>query len=128
MSELVNARRTSEELSQKLSSTLVDTINRLPNNSAIYRILDDGRSLEPESYSDEFYRMCGYTREDDLFSGDAYGGVHPDDAPGLIPDDVPAIGGLGGRAHHQGDHQAALRADDREPVCAALMPGRPRRG
>ena len=84
VSELVNARRTSEELSQKLSSTLVDTINRLPNNSAIYRILDDGRSLEPESYSDEFYRMCGYTREEDLFSGDAYGGVHPDDAPALI--------------------------------------------
>ena len=62
VSELVNASRKSEEFSQKLDRTLVDTINRLPNNSAIYRILEDGRSLVPESYSDEFCRMGGYTQ------------------------------------------------------------------
>jgi PAS domain S-box-containing protein len=63
----------------RMERTMVDTIASLPSSSALFRILDD-RTIIPESYSDEFCRMGGYTQQDDLFRDNAYGGVHPGDA------------------------------------------------
>jgi len=62
----------------RMERTMVDTIAGLPSSSALFRIRDD-RTILPESYSDEFCRMGGYTQQDDLFRDNAYGGVHPDD-------------------------------------------------
>jgi PAS domain S-box-containing protein len=61
-----------------MERTMVDTIAGLPSSSALFRILD-GRTIIPESYSDEFCRMGGWTQQDELFRDNAYGGVHPDD-------------------------------------------------
>ena len=57
---------------------MVTTIGNLPSNSALFRILDE-HMIIPESYSDEFCRMGGYTQQDDLFRDNAYGGIHPED-------------------------------------------------
>lgn len=66
----------------QMQKTLKDTMNNLPTNFALFRILDDN-TLQPEQYSDEFCKMGGYVQEDDLFRDDAYGGVHPEDKDGL---------------------------------------------
>ena len=69
----------------RMERTMVDTIAALPSCSALFRILND-RTIFPESFSDEFCRMSGYTHPDDLLRNNAYGGVHPDDRAQVIED------------------------------------------
>lgn len=62
----------------RMQRKMVDTIAGLPSISALFRILDD-RTIVPESYSDEFCRMSGYTQQDALLHGGVWDGVHPGD-------------------------------------------------
>lgn len=78
ITDLVEAQRNAEEMTGNVDQALLDIINRLPSNTMLFRIQDDG-SLRIERYSDEYCRMCGYSPEDEIFRGDAYGGVHPAD-------------------------------------------------
>ena len=51
-----------------------------------------------------------------------------EDPVALLAQQCRQLGGLGGRAHHQGDHQIFPIARDRMANRPALMPGRPRPG
>ena len=62
----------------RMERTLVETIAGLPSGSALFRIRAD-RSVTPESYSDEFCRMVGYSQQENIYLADPYSGVHPDD-------------------------------------------------
>jgi len=82
-SYLAQQNEMEEKRRAQLERTLVDTVNSLPASSGLFRIQDD-RSIIPDRYSDEFFRMGGYTHADQFFQDNAYTGVHPDDIDRLM--------------------------------------------
>ncbi|HUM82886.1 MAG TPA: ATP-binding protein [Lachnospiraceae bacterium] len=67
-----------EKRKMQMERKMVDTIAALPSSSALFRIRDD-RTVIPESYSEEFCRMCGYSQQSNLHRSNTYGSVHPED-------------------------------------------------
>jgi len=65
----------------QMQKTLKDTMNNLPTNFVLYRIV--GNHIEAEQFSDEFNKMCGYQKNDEMCRGEAYNGVYPEDIPVL---------------------------------------------
>jgi len=83
VSQEIALRRELERRQQKrMEQTLVEAVNGLPTSSALYRI-ERGRTLIPERYSEEYCEMSGCAKQDELLRGDAFSGVHPDDAEAL---------------------------------------------
>ena len=76
--EIALERELEAQRKAHMERTMVDTIVNLPSSSALFRIRGD-RTIVPESYSDEFCRMGGYTQQDGILHTDAWDGVHPDD-------------------------------------------------
>jgi len=63
---------------KQLGQTLLETINRLPSSSILFRVLED-KTLRVEQYSDEFCRLGGYRRADRELRSDPCARVHSED-------------------------------------------------
>ena len=83
VSTIVAEEKARNDSSDKADQKLLNTINNLPNNSVLFRIVND-KSLIPERYSEEYCRMRGYSTTDNVYRENAFGGVHPQDAVWLM--------------------------------------------
>ncbi|MFZ2755648.1 MAG: response regulator [Atopobiaceae bacterium] len=83
--EKVDSQEEAERLRESYGRELIDTINGLPSMSLLLFERPDG-TLEPIMCSDELARLLGYRPDEmeDIFHGDAFSPVYPDDRDILL--------------------------------------------
>jgi len=81
----IDREKKNEELATSADKTLIDTINNLPSNSLLCRVMNNNR-ITIETYSDDFCNMVGCSQDNirEVYTEDAFYAVHPDDLDKIL--------------------------------------------